>query len=53
MLHLGDTNGGIQHRAPVGSVSAVDELRILVDNLERGLLSREEFDLMKAKLMGR
>jgi hypothetical protein len=45
--------GGIQHRARAESLSPVEELTKLADMLEKGLLTREEFDLMKAKLLGR
>ena len=41
-----------QHGAPTGSPSPVEELAKLADMLEKGLLTREEFDLMKAKLLG-
>jgi hypothetical protein len=34
------------------SASSVEELVRLADMLEKGLLTREEFDLLKAKLMG-
>jgi hypothetical protein len=47
-----DGTGGLQHRPPAGTVSPVDELSKLADMLEKGLLTREEFNLMKAKLMG-
>jgi Short C-terminal domain len=33
------------------SVSPVEELAKLADMLEKGLLTREEFDLMKAKFL--
>jgi Short C-terminal domain len=42
----------IQHEAPMKSASPVEELAKLADMLEKGLLTREEFDLMKAKLLG-
>jgi hypothetical protein len=47
--------GGIQHEAPVAAPSPVQELANvkLADMLEKGLLTREEFDLMKAKLLVR
>jgi hypothetical protein len=32
--------------------SPVEELTKLADMLEKGLLTREEFDLMKAKILG-
>ena len=35
-----------------GSPSPVEELAKLADMLEKGLLTREEFDLMKAKILG-
>ena len=44
--------GGIQHAPPVAAPSPVQELTQLADMLEKGLLTREEFDLMKAKLLG-
>lgn len=44
--------GGIQHTAPDASSSPVQELTKLADMLGKGLLSREEFDLMKSKLIG-
>jgi len=47
-----DAAGGIQHGAPARSASPVEELAKLADLLEKGLLTREEFDLMKAKLLG-
>ncbi|HUC26288.1 MAG TPA: SHOCT domain-containing protein [Streptosporangiaceae bacterium] len=43
---------GIQHGARVVSPSPAEELSKLVDMLEKGLLTREEFNLMKAKLIG-
>lgn len=43
---------GTQHEAPVAAPSPVQELTKLADMLEKGLLTREEFDLMKAKLLG-
>jgi hypothetical protein len=45
--------GEIQHIAPDLSSSPVQELAKLADMLEKGLLTREEFDLMKSKLIGR
>jgi hypothetical protein len=44
--------GGIQHKARAAAPSPVQELTQLADMLEKGLLTREEFDLMKAKLLG-
>jgi hypothetical protein len=41
-----------QHEAPAVSPSPVEELARVADMLEKGLLTREEFDLMKAKLLG-
>ena len=38
--------------APVAPPSPVQELTKLADMLEKGLLTREEFDLMKAKVLG-
>jgi hypothetical protein len=46
------TAGGTQHEAPAAAPSPVQELTKLADMLEKGLLTREEFDLMKAKLIG-
>jgi Short C-terminal domain len=43
---------GIQHEARVVSPSPAEELSKLADMLEKGLLTREEFNLMKAKLIG-
>jgi hypothetical protein len=40
-----------QSGAPMRSASPVEELAKLADMLDRGLLTREEFDLMKAKLL--
>ena len=34
------------------AVRRLEELAILADMLEKGLLTREEFDLMKAKILG-
>jgi len=42
---------GIQHGAPDKSPSPVEELTSLADLLEKGLLTREEFDLMKSRLL--
>jgi len=47
-----DAAGGIQHEEPAKSVSPVEQLTKLADMLEKGLLTRDEFDLMKAKLFG-
>ena len=47
-----DAVAGTQPRAPAESVSPVEELTKLAGMLEKGLLTREEFDLMKAKLLG-
>jgi hypothetical protein len=47
-----DTAGRIEYSAPATSVSSFKELTKLAEMLEKGLLSREEFDLMKAKLLG-
>jgi hypothetical protein len=44
--------GGTQNPSLAKSVSPVDELTKLADMLEKGLLTRDEFDLMKTKLMG-
>ena len=40
------------HEARAVFPSPVEELTKLADMLEKGLLTREEFDLMKAKLLG-
>jgi hypothetical protein len=40
------------HAASPASASSVEELARLADMLEKGLLTREEFDLMKARLIG-
>jgi hypothetical protein len=45
--------GGARHGAHATSPSPVEELSKLAGMLEKGLLTREEFDLMKAKLLGR
>jgi putative oligomerization/nucleic acid binding protein len=42
---------GIKRDVRTASASPVDELTKLADLLERGLLTREEFDLMKAKFL--
>ena len=42
----------VQDQAPANPVLPVEELSKLADMLEKGLLTRAEFDLMKAKLMG-
>jgi hypothetical protein len=44
--------GEIQHGALGVSSSPIEELTKLADMLEKGLLTREEFDVMKAKLIG-
>ena len=44
--------GVSQHHEASASASPVEELTKLAAMLESGLLSREEFDLMKAKLLG-
>jgi hypothetical protein len=46
------TAEGTQDQAPVRSASPVEELTRLAELLEKGLLTRDEFDVMKAKLMG-
>jgi hypothetical protein len=43
-----DTPGGTQREEPAKSMSPVEQLAKLADMLEKGLLTREEFDLMKA-----
>lgn len=50
---ISDGAGGLQNPASPRAISCVDELTKLAGMLEKGLLTREEFDLMKAKLMGR
>jgi len=42
----------IQEKEAARSASPIDELTKLADMLEKGLLTRDEFDLMKAKLIG-
>jgi hypothetical protein len=44
---------GIQQEARAAPPSPAEELTKLADLLKKGLLTREEFDLMKAKLIGR
>jgi hypothetical protein len=44
--------GGIQDGPHVIAPSPAEELSKLADMLEKGLLTREEFNLMKAKLIG-
>jgi Short C-terminal domain len=46
------TPGVPQHETPAAAPSPVQELTKLADLLEKGLLTREEFDLMKSKLIG-
>lgn len=48
-----DEARGIQHEGCAAPPSPVEELAKLADLLEKGLLTREEFDLMKANLLGR
>lgn len=43
--------GEIQDQVPAVSRSPVEELAKLADMLEKGLLTREEFDLMKGELL--
>ena len=43
--------GGIHYQAPAVSRSPVEELAKLADMLEKGLLTREEFDVMKGELL--
>jgi Short C-terminal domain len=50
--HAFEGTGGLQLPASAAAVSPVDELSKLADMLEKGLLTREEFNLMKAKLTG-
>lgn len=45
------TAGPIHHGPPATSASSVDDLAKLAELLEKGLLTREEFDVMKAKLL--
>jgi hypothetical protein len=42
----------IGHQVPARSAVPVEELAKLAEMLEKGLLTREEFELMKAKLLG-
>jgi hypothetical protein len=44
--------GGIHYQGPPVSRSPVEELAKLAGMLEKGLLTREEFDLMKGELLG-
>ena len=44
---------GNQQEVRAASSSPVEELTKLADLLQKGLLTREEFDLMKAQLLGR
>jgi hypothetical protein len=44
---------GIQQGARTESLSPVEELTKLADMLGKGLLTREEFELMKTRLLGR
>jgi hypothetical protein len=44
--------GGVQHGVGVLSPSPADELSKLADMLEKGLLTRQEFNAMKARLIG-
>ena len=46
-----EVTGGIHPRGPAVPRSAVEELAKLADMLEKGLLTREEFDLMKGELL--
>ena len=46
------TAGVPQNETPAAAPSPVHELTKLADLLEKGLLTREEFDLMKSKLIG-
>lgn len=47
-----DGAGVVQTQAPAKPSSPVEELAKLAEMLEKGLLTREEFDLLKAKLLG-
>jgi putative oligomerization/nucleic acid binding protein len=47
-----DGTGDLQRRVSTEAISTVDELSKLAEMLEKGLLTREEFNLMKAKLTG-
>lgn len=44
--------GAAKHQSPIRPAAPVEELAKLGEMLEKGLLTREEFDLMKAKLLG-
>lgn len=46
-----DLAQGLRDQVPAESLSAVEQLSKLADMLERGLLTREEFELMKANLI--
>lgn len=48
-----ETSGEIHQEARAEAPSPVEELTKLADLLEKGLLTREEFDQMKARLLGR
>jgi hypothetical protein len=48
---VAEVAGGAKYRAPAASGSPVEELTKLADMLEEGLLTREEFDLMKGDLI--
>jgi putative oligomerization/nucleic acid binding protein len=47
------TSDAVQQETRPESYSPVEELTKLADLLEKGLLTREEFDQMKARLLGR
>ena len=47
-----DVSGVSRHQVPATAAAPVEELTKLAAMLERGLLTREEFDLMKPKLLG-
>jgi Short C-terminal domain len=50
--HRPKVSGG-SHQGPPAAESSVAELAKLADMLEKGLLTRDEFDFMKAKLLGK
>ncbi len=51
-MRAADAAGAIGHQALDRSAVPVEELAKLGEMLEKGLLTREEFDLVKAKLLG-
>ena len=51
-INVEDRRANLQDPAPAKAASPVEELTKLADMLEKGLLTRDEFDLMKARLIG-